>query len=154
MTNSKSLSRSVRLARRSRSCSSYVHGEPYQTKHDEVLAKAIEHVRVCIVFAKMQMKRGKSLVFEHPASASTRHEPCMQKLLGVPGVDWQTPGQCQYGLVTKDPDGFDKPAKKPTRLVYNGLCLLEELFDGVLEITRTNPSWGACCRSCRVPGRS
>ena len=45
----------------------------------------------------------------------------------MPGVDWQLADQCQYGLVTLDPDGVSKPAKKPTRFVSNGWCLLEEL---------------------------
>ena len=97
-----------------------VHGEQYREKHDEELLKAVEHVKFCIVFAKMQIKRRKWFVFEHPHSATTWHEPCMQQLLSMPGVDWQLADQCQYGLVTLDPDGVSKPAKKPTRFVSNG----------------------------------
>ena len=99
--------------------------EPITTRSSP---RAIEHASCCIVFAKMQIKRGKWFVFEHLASAYTWHEPCMQKLLSMPGVDWQTADHCrQYGLVAKDPDGVGKPAKKPTRCISNGWCLLEEL---------------------------
>ena len=53
----------------------------------------------------------------------------MQKLLNIPGVDWQLADQCQYGLVTLDPNGVSKP-KKSTRFVSNGLCVLEEFCPG------------------------
>ena len=75
----------------------------------------------------MQIKRHKWLVFEHPHSATTWHEPCMQKLLSALVVDWQLADQCQYGFVTLDPDGASKPAKKPTRFVSNGRRIFEEL---------------------------
>ena len=44
----------------------HVHGEQYCEKHDEELLRAVEHVKFCIVFAKMQIKRDKWFVFEHP----------------------------------------------------------------------------------------
>ena len=67
----------------------HVHGEQYREKHDAELLEAVEHVKFCIVFAKMQIKRRKLFVFEHPHLASTWHEPCMQQLLSMPGVEWQ-----------------------------------------------------------------
>ena len=53
----------------------HVHGDQYREKHDEELLRAVEHVKCCIVFAKMQIKRNKWFVFEHPHTATTWHEP-------------------------------------------------------------------------------
>ena len=71
----------------------HVHGEQYRDKHDEELLRAVEHVKFCIMFAKMEIKRHRWFVFEHLHSATTWHEPCMQKSLSVPGVDWQLADQ-------------------------------------------------------------
>ena len=105
----------------------HVHGEEYRLKHDEAIKEATKHIEFSIRLARMQMKRGKWFLFEHPAYAETWELPCMQRLLATPGVDWQIGDQCQYGLVTHDSEGREAPALKPTRFVSNAWCLLEEL---------------------------
>ena len=75
----------------------------------------------------MQMRKGRYFLFKHLAGASSWNEPCVQRLLKLPGVEVAEADQCQFGLVTADPTGKDKPALKPTRFASNSWLLLEEL---------------------------
>ena len=87
----------------------------------------MKHVEFCIKLAKMQMKRGRWFLFEHPAHGDTWQEECMQKFLQHPDVEWRVADQCQYGLMAPGKDGVEHPAKKPTRFVSNAWYILEEL---------------------------
>ena len=105
----------------------YLHGDKYRELHDELKRRAVKHLEFCFRFAKMQMRKGRYFLFEHPAGASSWNEPCVQRLLKLPGVEVTEADQCQFGLVTPDPDGDNKPALKPTRFASNSWLLLEEL---------------------------
>ena len=76
----------------------------------------------------MQIRRGKYVLFEHPASADSWHLPEMEAFLRTSGMDWREADLCQYGLVTPGPAPLRvaMPAKKPTRFASNSWCVLEE----------------------------
>jgi hypothetical protein len=105
----------------------YLHGDNYRELHDELKRRAVKHLEFCFRFAKMQMRKGRYFLFEHPAGASSWNEPCVQQLLKLPGVEVTEADQCQFGLVIPDPNGDNKPALKPTRFASNSWLLLEEL---------------------------
>ena len=61
--------------------SRHVHGEQYREKHDEELLKAVEHVKFCIMFAKMQIKRDEdgsylSMLIRRPLGTSRACRSC------------------------------------------------------------------------------
>ena len=95
----------------------HIHGEEYEEEHDRLKAEAVKHVEFCIKLAKIQMKRGRWFLFEHPAHGDTWSEPCMQEFMQFPDVEWRVADQCQYGLMTAGPNGLEYPAMKPTRFV-------------------------------------
>ena len=105
----------------------HCHGEAYKLLHDELKQRAIKHLEFCFRFARMQIRKGRYFLFEHPAAADSWSEPCVQRLLNLPGVEVTIADQCQFGLVTKSPEGELKPALKPTRFASNSWLLLEEL---------------------------
>ena len=105
----------------------HLHGDKYRELHDELKRRAVKHLEFCFRFAKMQMRKGRYFVFEHPAGASSWNEPCVQRLLKLPGVKVTEADQCHFGVVIPDPNGNDKPALKPTRFASNSWLLLEEL---------------------------
>ena len=104
-----------------------IHGDKYCAEQNELKKEAVKHVQFCINIAKLQIKKHKWLVFEHPAHAGTWHEDCMKQLLGLLSVEGSIADQCQYGFMTKIKEGIELPAMKPTRFVSNGCCILEEL---------------------------
>ena len=120
----------------------HIHGQSYVEEHDMLKAEAVRHVEFCIKIAKMQMRRGRWFVFEHPAHGDTWGEPCMQAFLKVPDVEWRIADQCQYGLMTKGPDGLEHPALKPTRFVSNSWYILEEFCKRCPRVHRHEPLMG------------
>ena len=75
----------------------------------------------------MQIRKGRYFIFEHPEGASSWSEPCVQRLLRLPGMEVTVADQCQFSLVTNGPSGEPRPALKPTRFASNSWLLLEEL---------------------------
>ena len=99
---------------RLRAMNRHIHGQAYCDEHDRKKAEVVKHVEFSIKTAKMQIRRRKWFIFEHPAHGDTWHEPCMKELLKIPGVEWKVADQCQYGLLTKAAAGLEYPAQKPT----------------------------------------
>ena len=65
----------------------HVLGAEYRARHDEELVIAINHVAFCMTLIKMQLRRGKDLIFEHPAGADSWSTPAMKRQLSMDGVD-------------------------------------------------------------------
>ena len=97
----------------------------------EEMQRRLVEGRVLLEFAAqvyhLQLAAGRHFVHEHPASASSWAEPCMQRLRRVPGVSEAIGDQCRFGLRSAGEHGASGPAKKPTRFLSSAGCVLREL---------------------------
>ena len=95
-----------------------------------VLRRKVEG-RVLLEFAaqvyRVQLAAGRHFLHEHPASASSWAEPCMQKLRSAHGVHEVVGDQCRFGLLSPGEQGKPGPAKKPTRFLSSAGCVLRAL---------------------------
>lgn len=66
--------------------------------------------------AAAQVAGNRYFAFEHPASASSWHQPCVQAVAAMPGVEAVVFDQCMLGLVTKV---SHTPTRKRTRVLTN-----------------------------------
>ena len=96
----------------------YLNDEKWAEEFEKERQLAIKHIDFCLELMRGQQRRGRYLLFEHPAYATSWKLPQMQEFLNSPGVDTTIGDMCMYGLVTpnKDRTGF-LPAKKPTQLM-------------------------------------
>ena len=86
--------------------------------------QAIVHLEFCCRLYQYQSEGGRYFLHEHPASASSWREECIQRVKGLPGVDVVVGDQCQYGQRSQ---AAERPVKKPTRWMSNSPHLLESL---------------------------
>ena len=77
-------------------------GWNYKRMDPEVVRRRKVEGRVLLEFAaqvyREQLAAGRHFLREHPASASSWLEPCMQRLRGAPGVHEVVGDQCRFGL--------------------------------------------------------
>ena len=43
----------------------HLHGDAYRRLHDELKQRAIKHLEFCFWFARVQIRKGRYLIFEH-----------------------------------------------------------------------------------------
>ena len=72
------------------------------------------------------MESGRYFLHEHPKTATSWREPCIESLAADPTVMRTEIDQCAYGLVSKDQEGV-APAKKPTSFLTNSIGLVNSL---------------------------
>jgi hypothetical protein len=103
----------------------------YKRMRPEKVQRRMVEGRVLLEFAaqvyRLQLAGGRHFVHEHPASASSWAEPCMQRLRCTPGVSEAVGDQCRFGLRSAGEHGALGPAKKPTRFLSSAGCVLREL---------------------------
>jgi hypothetical protein len=103
----------------------------YKRMRPEEVQRRMVEGRVLLEFAaqvyRLQLAGGRHFVHEHPASASSWAEPCMQRLRCTPGVSEAVGDQCRFGLRSAGEHGALGPAKKPTRFLSSAGCVLREL---------------------------
>ena len=68
---------------------------------------------------RRQLRAGRWLLHEHPATAVSWNEQCINKLTEDLLVQVVKADQCQYGLTSPAPDGRPLPALKPTKCMTN-----------------------------------
>ena len=60
------------------------------------------HLRFVCQLYEVQRSQGRYFLHEHPAQASSWHELCIRRILGMDGVERITSDQCQYGQETSE----------------------------------------------------
>ena len=78
------------------------------------------HLQFCARLYKLQVDGGRYFIHEHPQSASSWHEGCIQKLLKEEGVQRVVGDQCMYGLKAREGNRIG-PARK-TIVSYTIIC--------------------------------
>ena len=105
----------------------------------------------CIRLYKMQLDEGRYFLHEHPRTARSWQEKCMQSIINHPLVVRTEIDQCAYGLRSRDSQG-EAPAKKPTSFLTNsaglrdavgkrcsGFCRHVQLVDGRASAAQIYP---------------
>ena len=85
------------------------------------------HLAFVVKLYRKQLARGAHFLHEHPASATSWEEPCMQELLGQPGVSTVVGHMCRQGMRRLSPDGRMLPVRKPTRWASSAAEVLKRL---------------------------
>ena len=84
-------------------------------KMAEERARAMTHLRFCCRLYLQQMARGGYFVHEHPSSADSWREECIQEVWSKIGVQRVLCDQCLFGQATET----EEPVKKPTGFLTN-----------------------------------
>ena len=106
----------------------YLNDDAWRKEFEKDLEKPIKHIDFCLEVMRLQQRRGRYFLFEHPAYADSWQLPQMKEFVDSPGVATIVGDMCMYGLVTPNSDrtGF-LPAKKPTQFMSNSWYVLKEL---------------------------
>ena len=120
----------------------YLNDDAWRIEFEKERLKAIKHIDFCLMLCKVQQRRGRYFLFEHPAYADSWQLPQMVQFAESPGVSTVIGDMCMYGLVTPNGDrtGF-LPAKKPTQFMSNSWYVLKELGSGATRAMSTSISW-------------
>ena len=97
------------------------------TKKQAALAGGRAYLRFVVSMYNLQFGQNRHFLHEHPAYASSRKEPSMQRLLKHPGVGTTVSDQCQYGLYSQAPDGRIMLVRKPTQWASSSPRMLDRL---------------------------
>ena len=98
----------------------------------ERFAHARRHLKFAAHLYRLFVQGGRYLLHEHPESASSWQEQCIQEVLRLEGVQKVIRDQCRYGLRAKGTDG-DGPAREATVFMTNSLCT-------TLQLQRRSPN--------------
>jgi hypothetical protein len=80
-----------------------------------IMKEAKAHLHFVIYLYHIQLAEGRHFLHEHPQGATSWKDPRMLRLLKHPKVGTTVADQCMYGLTTKDANGKEVKAKKPTQ---------------------------------------
>ena len=96
----------------------------------QVVQERFEYARRHLQFAtqlyQLQIQGGRYFLHEHPQSASSWQEQCIQEVSKLKGVQKVIGDQCRYGQRARGVDG-DGPARKATGFMTNSPCIALQL---------------------------
>lgn len=87
---------------------------------------ARRHLEFCIKLYQMQIEAGRYFVHEHPHTASSWEESCVQSILKQQNVTRVVGDQCMYGLKARDQER-EGPARKSIGCMTNSVCIAQQL---------------------------
>ena len=91
------------------------------TIHREYV-RARLHLDFCCQLYAEQVEGGRYFIHEHPETATSWREPCVQRIIDIECVGVSVAHMCQYGLQAQG-----EPLKKPTKFISNSACVLAKL---------------------------
>ncbi len=86
---------------------------------ENMLDKALEHLKFALELCVEQHRAGRLFLFEHPVGASSWETEMIAAVARLSGVHIAKFDFCQLGMVTKDKDGKKSYAKKRTGVMTN-----------------------------------
>ena len=89
------------------------------SEREKVLNDARIHLRFVCRLYRLQHDSGRYFLHEHPSTATSWHEGCINEVKEYSGARCLTIDQCAYGLVSKGDNGEEGPARKRTTLMTN-----------------------------------
>eukprot|EP00973_Karenia_brevis_P080971 11232062-Karenia_brevis.AAC.1 len=88
--------------------------------------RSLSHLKFCAQVYQIQMDAGRYFAHEHPLTASSWKQPCMQRVLKDDRVIRTKAHMCAYGMTTKK-GNETCPVLKPTSFMTNSPCVADEL---------------------------
>ena len=76
-----------------------------EEKFQEMLKRAITHLKFCCELYELQVKAGRYFLHEHPVQATSWRLPCIQRVLALPGVHTCIGDMCRFGMWLADGEG-------------------------------------------------
>ena len=93
---------------------------------EKVKSYGRKHLEFCMKLCQIQVEQGLYFLHEHPAGARSWSEPCVQHVLGLPGVVRVDGNMCAFGMLQRDKDGVGL-VKKPTGFMTNSAEIARRL---------------------------
>ena len=87
------------------------------------------HLQFCMTLYKIQIENGMYFLHEHPYSASSWKEPCVEEVMSISGVRVIRGDMCAFGM-WQDSDNSDEGKElvmKPTGFMTNAEGIAREL---------------------------
>ena len=84
------------------------------------------HLEFCMRLYEIQWREGRYFLHEHPETASSWREECVNKMMKRQGVVKVTGDQCRYGLKSHD-GSREGPARKRTSFMTTSPCIANRL---------------------------
>ena len=96
------------------------------TKVAAMIQEGRSHLQFCAELYRKQLKGGRHFLHEHPATAVSWREPCIDSLMRDPKMFSVVCDQCQFGLTTLSEDRKSRElAMKPTRFLTSSQSMAE-----------------------------
>ena len=89
-----------------------------------IVAEGLEHLEFSMKIFEWQVRRGRWALFEHPRDAESWNEPCVHRVMSLPGVRRVVGDQCQFGLQVRPDEAL---SRKPTGFMSNSSKILARL---------------------------
>ena len=107
-----------------------------QSKLDE----GRRRLEFCTQLYEQQMQRGKLFLHDHPNTARSRREPCIQRVCEMPFVQRITGDMCRQGMVGQDEHGVAL-VKKPSGYITNF-----KMYSAGIVFAVWESAWRVCRR--------
>ena len=78
----------------------------------------VRHLKCMCELYQIQIEGGRLILHEHPASATSWKEDCIEKVSQMEGVEIVVGHMCRWGMTSEDADGKGL-VKKPTKSMTN-----------------------------------
>ena len=95
---------------------------------DKIIERAATHLHFCLELYKLQAKAGRYYLHEHPASATSWRDTKVKKFIERSDTLTTVMHMCQYGMMSRRPDGTIGPVYKPTKWMSNSPQTIARLF--------------------------
>ena len=93
---------------------------------DKMREHGKKHLKFACELYKIQHSAGRYFIHEHPDTANSWEEHCVQQVMNLKGVVTVKSHMCQFGMTSVNEEG-DGLVKKPTRYMTNAPLIAEEL---------------------------
>ena len=98
-------------------------------KKEKMIREGKTHFQFCMTLYKIQVENGMYFLHEHPYSASSWKEPCVEEVMSMDGVKVVRGDMCAFGM-WQDSDNSDEGKElvmKPTGSMTNAEGIAREL---------------------------
>jgi hypothetical protein len=86
------------------------------------------HLDFCAELYRLQLREGRVFLHEHPAGATSWCEASIKQVMADARVHWTVGHMCAQGMTSVDEEGIERPVRKATRWMSNGIMLLRALM--------------------------
>ena len=97
-----------------------------EERYWDMIRRARKHLAFCCELYELQLLQGRYFLHEHPSTARSWKEACIQRIAHLPRVHVYQADLCAHGMVQTDALG-EAPVKKPTKFMTNSEAIGAEV---------------------------